>query len=136
MSTQAKTTARTFFEEQDRLRGGPSAALCATGYAARIGSFPPMDFAGHEAFATAFYAAFPDLRHVIEEVIAEGDRATVSFRLQGTHTGSFMGQPPSDRPIDVACLALMNISSGKVISLHGEFDRLAMMQQIGALPSD
>jgi len=61
---------RRFFEEQDRLRGGPAGALCAPGYRAEIGGNPPMDFAGHEAFARAFYTAFDGIRHDIEEVFA------------------------------------------------------------------
>ena len=134
MSEQAKATARKFFEEQDRLRGGPADELCAAGYTAVLGSFPAMDFDGHTAFAAALYASFPDLCHVIEEIVAEDDRVATRFRLLGTNTESFMGQPPTGKRIDVRCLALMHVSSGQVAELHGAFDQLGMMQQIGALP--
>ena len=119
MSEQAKATAVKFFEEQDRLRGGPAEELCAAGYIARIASLPPMDLAGHSQFAAAFYAGFPDLRHTIEDVIAEGDRVC---------------NPASGKPIDVEALALIRISSAKVAEIHGQFDQMGPLQQIGALP--
>jgi hypothetical protein len=39
---------RKFFEEQDRLRGGPNPDLCAPNYIARLGGNPPMTFADHQ----------------------------------------------------------------------------------------
>jgi predicted ester cyclase len=135
MSEQAKATAVRFFDEQDRLRGGPADDLCANGYTAYLAGFPPMDLEGHKAFAASFYAAIPDLTHQIEEVIAEGDRAAVRFRLTGVNTGSFRDNPPSGKPIDAGALALMTISAGRVTELRAEFDQMGLMEQIGALPS-
>lgn len=63
MSEQAKATAVKFFEEQDRLRGGPADELCGDGHIAYIASLSPMDLEGHKQFAAAFYAGFPDLKH-------------------------------------------------------------------------
>lgn len=134
MSDQAKATAVKFFEEQDRLRGGPADKLCATGYTAHLAGSAPMGLAGHKEVATSFYGAIPDLEHQIEDVIAEDNRVAVRFRLRGTNSGSFMGHPPSGRPIDAGGLALMWVQSGKVTELRGEFDQLGLMQQIGALP--
>ena len=62
--------ARQFFAAQDRLRGGPDAALCAPGYSAELGGNPPMPREGHEGFAVAFYAGFPDMHHEIVEAFA------------------------------------------------------------------
>ena len=134
MSEQARTTARKFFEGQDRLRGGPDPDLCGEGYIVHLGSNPPMNFHGHQQMAAAFYAGFPDLRHVIEEVLSEGDRAVVRFRIQGTNTASFMGIPPSGKRVDVGAVAVMKVVEGKAVDLRGEFDQLGLMQQIGAIP--
>jgi predicted ester cyclase len=135
VSDQAKATAVKFFEEQDRLRGGPADELCATGYTAYLAGFPPMDLAGHKEFATSFYTAIPDLKHQIEDVFAEDDRVAVRFRLTGTNSGSFMGNAPSGKPIDAGALALVRVDSGRVSELRAEFDKLGLMQQIGALPA-
>jgi predicted ester cyclase len=134
MSEEAKATAIKFFEEQDRARGGPAEELCAGGYTAQLASLPPMDLADHKAFAAAFYAAFPDLEHRISEVIAEGDRVAVRFQLTGTNTEGFMGNPATGKPIKVDALALMRVASGKVSELHGQFDQMGVLQQIGAVP--
>jgi len=136
VSEQAKTTAVKFFEEQDRLRGGPAHELCAEGYRAYLAGFPAMDLHGHKTFSASFYAAIPDLRHEVQEVIAEGDRVAVRFRLTGTNTGSFQGAPPSGKAVEAGALALMRTASGRVAELRAEFDQLGLMQQIGALPSE
>jgi predicted ester cyclase len=131
MDAETPTTlARRFFAEQDRLRGGPAAELCAPGYAARLPGTPPLDLAGHQAFAAAFYAGFPDLRHVVELAAADGDRVAVRFRLHGTHTGEFLGIAPTGRPIVVSATAILRIVDGQVAELWGEFDRLGLLGQL------
>src|SRR4051812_420085 len=90
---------RRFFAEQDRLRGGPAHALCATEYEAVIGGNPAMNRDGHEAFAAAFYAGFPDAMHHIEEVFATDNEIAVRFVIHGTHSGNFFGIPATGRQI-------------------------------------
>jgi len=125
---------RRFFEEQDRLRGGPAPALCAPGYTAALGGNPPMPREGHEAFARAFYAAFPDMHHTIEDVFDTDDRVAVRFVLRGTHTGSFFGIPPTGRTVTVVANVLMHVADGKVTKLAGVFDEAGMLRQLGVLP--
>jgi predicted ester cyclase len=123
---------RRFFLEQDRLRGGPAQALCAPEYLAVIGGNPPMDRAGHEGFALAFYGAFPDLHHEIQEVFATEDRVAVRFVLHGTHTGVFFGMPPTNRSITAAANVILHVSDGRVTKLFGVFDEAGLMRQLGA----
>jgi predicted ester cyclase len=125
--------ARRFFAEQDRLKGGPAEDLCAEDYQAYLGGAPPVDRAGHEAFAKAFYAGFEGIHHDLEDVFAAGDRAAVRFVLTGTHTGSFFGIPPSRRPVVVAANIILHIADGKVTKLFGMFDEAGMLRQIGAV---
>jgi predicted ester cyclase len=124
---------RRFFEEQDRLRGGPAEALCAQGYTATLGGNPPVDRAGHEAFARAFYAAFPDMRHQVDDVFATATQVAVRFVLHGTNTGSFFGMPPTGARVSVAANVLMTVRDGKVTSLLGIFDEAGMLRQLGVL---
>lgn len=124
---------RTFFEAQDRLRGGPDPALCATSYVARIGGNPPMTLADHQAFAKAFYAGFPDLRHMVEETIADDAKVVVRFALRGTHRGEFMGIQPTQKEIDVGAIAILSTANGKITEVRGQFDQLGMMRQLGVM---
>ena len=136
MSTeQNRTVARRFFEEQDRNQGPLAGEICAPHYTAYIGSNPPMNITGHSQFGSMFYAAFPDLYHTIEDVVAQEDKATVRFTLRGTHQGNFMGIPASNKKITVSAIAALDILDGKVTQLHAEFDQVGLMQQLGALPA-
>ena len=123
-----------FFQEQDRLRGGPADELCAPNYQAFIGDNPPMNLAGHQQFAKAFYAGFPDIGHTIDDVVADRSRAAVRFTLRGTHTADFMGIPATGKPIVVSAIAILQVAGGKVIELRAVFDQYGMMQQLGVLP--
>jgi predicted ester cyclase len=126
---------RKFFQEQDRLRGGPAPELCAPGYSARFGGNPPLDRAGHEAFARAFYSAMPDARHEVEQVIAERDAVVVRFVVHGTHTAPLGAIPASGNAIAVAAHVILRLSGGRVKDLCGVFDEAGMLRQMGALPA-
>jgi predicted ester cyclase len=126
---------RRFFAEQDRLRGGPAAELCTPSYTARLGGNPPMDRAGHEGFSLAFYSAFPDMQHEIEQVIAEENTVMVRFVLRGTQSGSFFGILPTGRAVTVAAHVLLRLREGKVGELLGIFDEAGMLRQLGVLPA-
>jgi predicted ester cyclase len=102
---------------------------------AYLAGYPPMDFQGHAGFAATFYDAFPDLRHTIQEVVTDRERATVRLHITGTNTESFMGMPATGKSIDIGVLVLMRIGGGKVSEIYGEFDQLGLMQQIGAVPA-
>ncbi len=136
MSTaEIKSLGPRFFKEQDRLRGGPADELCASNYAAHIGGNPPMNLAAHKQFASAFYSAFPDLNHTIDDTIADGDKVVVCFTLRGTHTGNFMGIPATGKSITVGAIVLFHIVNGKVAELRAQFDQMGMMQQLGVIPA-
>ncbi len=126
---------RAFFQAQDRLRGGPAEELCATEYEAILGGNPPMNRAGHEAFARGFYAGLPDAMHEIDDVFATADRVAVRFIIRGTHSGNFFGIPASGRPVSTAAHVLMHVAHGKVTKLEAIFDEAGLLRQIGVLPA-
>ena len=127
---------RRFFQEQDRLRGGPAEELCAAEYTATLGGNPPMPRAGHEGFAKAFYAAFPEMNHSIEEVFATDDRVLVRFVLRGVNSGSFFGMPATGRNVEIAAHVIMHVARGKVTKLFGIFDEAGLLRQLGILPAN
>ncbi len=135
MFEENKTIGRRFFEEQDRRKGPLPAELCAANYRFHIPGSPPIDQQGHSQFATMFYAAFPDLEHIIEDTVAEDGKAVVRFTLHGTHKGDFMGIPPTGKEVWVDCMAILQIADGKITEVHGMFDQFGMMQQLGVIPA-
>jgi steroid delta-isomerase-like uncharacterized protein len=132
-ATATESLGRLFFAEQDRLRGGPAEELCGADYTAQIGSYAPMSLAEHQQFAALFYAAFPDIKHVVEDVVATEEKAAVRFSLHGTQTGAFMGIPATGKSVAVSAIAILQVRNGKVTTLHGVFDQIGLMQQLGAL---
>ena len=131
--SSAADVGRRFFEAQDPLCGGPDPDLCAPGYVSRIGTIPPMTLADHQQFSTAFYRAFPDLGHTIHETIAGDGKAVVRFTLSGTHREEFIGIPSTGKQIQVGAIAILTIADGKITELHGQFDQLGMMRQLGVV---
>jgi predicted ester cyclase len=123
-----KDLGRKFFESQDRSKGGPDRGLCSANYVAQIGGSPQMPYEGHEGFAKAFYSAFPDLYHTIEETVADEDAVTVRFTLRGQHTGNFMGIPPTQKSFEAGAIAILRIVDGKVAELRAQFDQFGMMR--------
>lgn len=103
MSTteQNKATVRRIYDElwNERKLEVADEAIAADGYVnydTRLVPVPsgPEDMKGTVRRITA---AFPDNRHEVAEVIAEGDTVVVRCTLSGTHEGEFMGRPPTDR---------------------------------------
>jgi predicted ester cyclase len=132
---QNQVLARRFFAEQDIRKGALAPELCAPGYTAHIGSNPPMNREGHSQFGMMFYVGFPDIYHTIDETFADGDKVALRFTLRGTHKGSFLGAPPTDKAISVTANIILHFADGKVVELYGEFDSLGLMQQLGAIQS-
>lgn len=64
--------------------------------------WPEDSQTGPQAFRD-YYAALrsvvPDARYEVDDLIAEGDRVVVRWRLLGTHQGEFQGIAPTGRPI-------------------------------------
>ena len=125
---------RRFFQEQDQLHGGPADNFCAPVYTARLAGYPAMDLSGHKQFAAAWYSAFPDTHHTIEDVMADSNGATVRFTIRGTHKGAFNGVGPTGKSITVGGIAMMRVQAGKVVDLWAQFDQAGMLQQLGLRP--
>jgi steroid delta-isomerase-like uncharacterized protein len=91
---------------------------------------------GVTAFFRVFITAFPDLRMVPEDVIASGDKVVARVRTTGTHRGAFAGMSPTGRRIEVQLIDIIRFGAdGRACEHWGVSDQLAMMQQLGAIPT-
>jgi predicted ester cyclase len=91
--------------------------------------------AGMRALMGGFFAAFPDMRIVIEETIGEGDLVCTRGRFEGTHDGEFMGVPASGNKVNVSYIDIWRLTDGKAVENWVRLDMLGLMQQIGAVPA-
>jgi len=81
-------------------------------------------------FVSEFRAAFPDLRLIIGEQIAEGDKVVSRGTIRGTHQGEFRGMAPTDEEMEIPGMAVFRFSSeGKVVESWDSYDQLSFMRQ-------
>jgi predicted ester cyclase len=80
-------------------------------------------------------AGFPLYELLAEDLIAEGDLVAVRARMRGEHQGTFMGMPATGKQIDVALFLTYRIAGGKIVDHWMVSDNLAMLQQLGAVPT-
>lgn len=85
--------------------------------------------------ARQLLAAFGDLRFDVEDEIAEGDKVVQLVTMSGTHNGPLLGREPSGRAFAVRHIYIWRIADGKIVEHWGSRDDLALLQQIGLLPS-
>ena len=79
-------------------------------------------------------SSFPDLRFVLEEIIAEGDVVAARYSLRGTHRGqSYLGIPPSGKTIFVRGMDFYRLRDGRIVEHWDNVDELGMLTQLGDL---
>lgn len=95
----------------------------------------PSGRAGLKAFLNGIRSGFPDIHHTILEQIAEGDKVVTLVSMQGTHHEEFMGVPPSGKRVNINGMFIVRIEGDQIIESWAQFDDLALLRQVGALPS-
>ena len=88
------------------------------------------------AWFGALFAAFPDFRFEIVEVIAGGEKAAVHWHATGTFDGSgrFEGLVPNGAGIDLQGCDLVTVRDAKIVRNDAFLNGAEMARQLGALP--
>jgi predicted ester cyclase len=55
------------------------------------------DLTAFKGMLTGMSTALSEVRFEIEELVAEGDSVVARWKMEATHTGSLMGEPPQGR---------------------------------------
>jgi steroid delta-isomerase-like uncharacterized protein len=131
---EPKNVARKLLEAIDRQDWKGAKDLCAPNVRVHIGG-QAIDFTAWMGMGQMFYAAFPDGKHEIENVVGEGDRVVLRCTWHGTHRGAFQGIPASGKSVALVTFLEEHVVDGRVVEYRGLFDAMGMMQQIGAIPS-
>ncbi|MBI4218647.1 MAG: ester cyclase [Chloroflexi bacterium] len=137
MSERNKAIYREYIERFDKGELDVGRRFWAPDYrgAHMPGSPKPITAKEHEDLARVFYKAFPDLVHVIEDQITEGDRVVTRVTVKGTHTGEFQGISPTGKHVAFPVCYVAQIAGGKITEEWVYFDLMGFMQQIGAVPT-
>ncbi len=78
-----------------------------------------------------FLAGFPDLHSTVLDTISEGNKVVLRWRIEGTHTGEFLGVPASGNTITLDVTEIFRVENGQLVEAWDQWDRLGLMQQIG-----
>jgi steroid delta-isomerase-like uncharacterized protein len=110
-----------------------------------VDRFVAGDYRNHNAFVadgpeanrqfwTMFFAALPDLRVTMEDLVISGDRVVGRFVYRGTHTGELMGIPASGNPVEMRSIDIWRVADGKFVEHWDELNLLEVFQQVGVIP--
>jgi steroid delta-isomerase-like uncharacterized protein len=76
-------------------------------------------------------AGMPDLRHEVQEVLAEGDVEMARVVVTGTMAASFAGVPGSGRSFRIDQAVITHLRDGKVVEAWEIADIAALRAQVG-----
>ena len=96
----------------------------------RSGTAPPGP-EGQKMVASLFRTAFPDVRLVIDFMVAEGDMVVARWTIDGTHQGVWAGVAPTGKRVSFTGVNIYRFADGKVAEIWNYRDDLGLMQQLG-----
>lgn len=104
------------------------------------GPMAGMELHGSAAAAElmrTFHNAFSDLESTEELAFSDeaGEYVYTAYTYRGTHDGEFMGIPPTDVEAEVRGMDVHRIEDGKIAESWLQADFLALLEQIGVVPS-
>jgi steroid delta-isomerase-like uncharacterized protein len=79
----------------------------------------------------AHYTSFPDWKHKLEDLIAEGDRVSLKTVEEGTHKATYEGIAPTGKKAGMTGFHILAIKNGKVVEAWAMNDNLGFMTQLG-----
>jgi len=116
---------------------------CRAGNADIIDQFLASDFVEHNPFPgipptrdgwkqtfEGFVKGAPGY-HVIEDLVAEGDKVVGRITAYGKHEGELFGIPATGRDIRVTGIAIWRIRDGQIVEHWHETDQMGLMAQLG-----
>ena len=91
--------------------------------------------AGFKQKVAGFRAIFPDLEEDLQDIIASGDTVATRWVVTGSQQREFMGIPAAGQTIRVEGMNFYRLNDGRVTDIWTQFDGVALMRQLGAIPA-
>lgn len=86
---------------------------------------------GLRAYLEEYRAAFPDMHAEDTDVLVDGDRCAIRFRMTGTHEGELFGIAPTHRTVTVEGIEIDRFRDGRLVETTQVYDALGMFRQLG-----
>lgn len=94
------------------------------------GGAGPMNYDERKRDETAFFSAFSNIRAIVEDQIAEGEKVASRITMYCTHSGEYQGVPATGKRITITYIDIAKIKAGKILEEWVEFDLMNILKQI------
>ena len=89
----------------------------------------------YAAMMSSFFTGFPDFKVALEDTKINGNKATITWRCTGTNSGEFLGNPATNKKINIPGMSVWTFNKdGKATQEDAFFDNLTMFNQLGIAP--
>ena len=124
-----KDVVRTFFKIYDTHDYALAHQCMATNY---LDHSLPQVRSVEDAIAIlqSTHKSFPDIRVLIEDLIAEDDQVVFRGRFIATHLGDFLGYPPTGARIDFEAIEIFRLKEKKIAESWGYWPSGDIIKQI------
>jgi predicted ester cyclase len=86
---------------------------------------------GVKAVIASLRRAYSDFRLEIRDLTVDGDVVWLRLRGSGTNDGSFMGNAPTGRRMEIDVFDALRVVDGRIVEHWGVPDRLGALRQLG-----
>lgn len=94
----------------------------------------PTNRMGFKQLIAMLRTAFPDLICTVEDELNQDDKVAAHWTMRGTHTGLFLGNPPTNKPIIAQGLIYVRIENEHIVESWIMLDQMGILQQPGLVP--
>ena len=78
-----------------------------------------------------YFAAFPDLTFLTQDLLIVGDRVVQTAICNGTDIGGFLGQAPTGKPFRITVVCIFTLRADQVVHERRVTDRGGLLLQLG-----
>ncbi len=90
-----------------------------------------MNYEDYREHMLLLSRAFPHMKVVVEDQVAENDKVTTRFTMYGTQEGDLPGIPSEGREIKVPVITILRVQDGRIQEGWELYDSLDMAIQLG-----
>jgi steroid delta-isomerase-like uncharacterized protein len=95
----------------------------------------PPTLESFKVIIPSMLAAFPDMQNNVEKIVADGDEVVVRVTEEGTHRGTWLNVPATNKQVVYREFVFYRLANGKIVEWTFFFDALSLLKQLGVLPS-
>jgi predicted ester cyclase len=130
LSELNKTVVRRYFEAYDTGDINAVMQFIDPNHVHHPGRGESLNFDARRLDDLVFFSAFSNIKTILEDQIAEGDKVASRVTMHCTHTGEYQGIPATGKRIAITFIDIALVKAGKIVEEWVEFDMMNILQQI------